>query len=339
VRSIAPRCDVILTVSGGMRFDLPETVLAGARGMVPKPILHTQIMKTIYQVFESEVARRKHFEDSKSPENERGGEIITVYSPKGGVGCTTIATNLALSLQKETHAKVALVDLDLQFGDVDVLLDLHSSHNIHELMRSADDLDGAILDAVMVKHESGLSVLLPPPSLELVDQLAPEGLISVLKALRKIYDYVIVDTWHAIEDITLAVMDLSNVLILVTTPEIPSVRDTKRMVELLNKRQGSKGNVQVVVNRYPSRGAIGLEKIQQSLTMKPVATIPSDGHLITNAMNEGVSFMSKPSEAGNNLAQLALLLAQPRTARGARDSGPHQTKKRPVSLFKRQTAT
>lgn len=339
VRDMAPRCDVVLTVGAGLRFDIAEALLAGMRGVVPKPVVHAQIMTAIYQVFEAEQARRRHFEDHKIAEKERGGEIITLYSPKGGVGCTTIATSLALALQKETHARVALVDLDLQFGDVDVLLDLHSSHNIHELMRSADDLDGSILDAVMVKHESGLSVLLPPPNLELVDQLAPEGLIAVLKALRKMYDYVVVDTWHAIEDITLAVIDLSNVLILVTTPEIPAVRDTKRMVELLHKRQGHKGNVQVVVNRYPSRSAIGLDQIERSLAIKPVATIPSDGHMITTAINEGVSFMSRPSEAASNLIQLANFVAQPRLAKTARDTGPLKAKKRTLPMFKRQAAT
>src|SRR5438552_10066907 len=174
----------------------------------------------------------------------------------------------------------------------------------------------------MLKHQSGLNVLLPPPTLDQIELLTPEGLIAVLKALRKIYDYVVVDTWRAIEDITLAVMDLSNVLLLVTTPEIPAVRDTKRIVDILQARPGYTGKVQVVVNRYPSKSAIDLQQIERSLGLKPLTTIPSDGLVITDAINEGVSFLTKPSEAANSLGHLAAILAQPRKAKTGRSSGP-----------------
>jgi pilus assembly protein CpaE len=337
VRSILPRCDLILTVNPNLSFDLSEAMLAGVRGVVPKPVALEQLQKTVRNVFASEQAKRRHVEATKAAGSEHSGEIIAIYSPKGGVGCTTIATSLALTLRKETHARVALVDFDLQFGDVDVLLNLHTGHGVHELMRSTDDLDPSILEAVMLKHESGLEVLLPPLTLDQVELLTPEGLLAVLKALRKIYDYVVVDTWHAIEDITLAVMDVSHVLLLVTTPEIPAVRDTRRIVDLLRGRNGYRGKIQVVVNRYPSRSAISLQQIERSLGLKPVATIPSDGHSITDAINEGVSILFKPSDAGSHLVQLGAILAQPRMARANRSNGtaPPQSKKRHMLRFKR----
>src|SRR5438067_6620290 len=208
-RGILPRCDVILIAGPESKFDLSEAMLAGVRGVVPKPVAPDQLMKTVHNVFETEQAKQRHLQEAEAAGTEHTGQIITLYSPKGGVGCTTIATTLALALQGETQARVALVDFDLQFGDVDVLLDLRTGHGVHELMRSTDELDASILEAVMLKHQSGLNVLLPPPTLDQIELLTPEGLIAVLKALRKIYDYVVVDTWRAIEDITLAVMDLS----------------------------------------------------------------------------------------------------------------------------------
>jgi pilus assembly protein CpaE len=335
VREMCPRCEVILTAAPEVQFDLSDAVMAGARGLIRKPISSTQLLGIIYRVFEAEQIKRYHLEHRAKP-GERGlsGEIIAIYSPKGGVGCTTIASNLALALTGQS--KVALVDFDLQFGDVDVLLDLHSSHGVHELMRSTDDLDSSILDAVMVKHRSGLSVLLPPPTLDHVEQLTPEGLIAVLKALRKNYDLVIVDTWHAIEDITLAVMDLANTILIVTTPEIPALRDTRRLLEMIEKRPESRNKTQVVINRYPSKSSVSIINIERSLGMKCTATIPSDGVLITGAVNEGVAFIQVQSEATNNLKQLASDLAHRQSTRlSAPQATKQQVKKRSFSPFKR----
>jgi pilus assembly protein CpaE len=203
-------------------------------------------------------------------------------------------------------------------------------------MRSTDDLDPSILDAVMVKHRSGVSVLLPPPTLDMVEQLTPEGLIAVLKALRKNYDFVIVDTWHAIEDITLAIMDLANTLLIITTPEIPALRDTRRLLDMVEKRPEARNKTQIIVNRYPSKSAVSLAHIERSLMLKPTGTIPSDGTLITGAVNEGVSFLNVQSDAGNNLKQIAVMLAQHHRARAAHATGETvQPKKRTFTPFKR----
>lgn len=333
VHDITPRCQVVLTTPADITFDLSRAMLAGARGMISKPIAPGELLGVIHDVYESEQLRVRRLEDYvKTNANQgRAGEVITVFSPKGGVGCTTIASNLAIAISNITKAKVALVDFSLQFGDVAVLLNLHSSHGIHELMRALDDLDATILDEVMVKHSSGVRVLLPPPTLDLVEEVATEGMVAVLKALRKNYDYVVVDTWHSIEDATLAILDLSSTLLLVTTPEVPSLRNTRRLLDLIRERPDLKGKVQIVLNRYPSKSAVGMREIESSLGLKPLGTIPSDGSLITTSINEGVSFLSKPSAAANSLIQLANAVAQPRMAR--ENQQPADEKKRSMKLF------
>lgn len=337
VLEFSPRCQVVLSMEPNAQFDLSRAMLAGARGIVYKPVAPGQLLGVIQDVFEQEQMKLRRLEDIAKANTVGGrqGEVITVFSPKGGVGCTTIATNLAIALHNITNASVALVDFSLQFGDVTVLLNLHSSHGIHELMRNLDDLDANILEDVMVTHSSGVKVLLPPPTLDLVDEVATEGIVSVLKALRKNFDYVVVDTWHSIEDATLAVMDLSTVLLLVTTPEVPALRNTRRLLDLIRERADLRGKSQIVVNRYPSKSAVPMKEIEHSLGIKPIGTIPSDGSLITTAINEGVSFLSKPSQASTALTQLAAYLAQPRLAKEKRVTGPLEEKKRTTGLFGR----
>jgi len=334
VHEISPRCQVVLTTTQGVTFDLPRAMLAGARGMVNKPISPGELLGVIHDVYEAEQLKVRRLEDyaKTSATQGRGGEVVTVFSPKGGVGCTTIACNLAIALNNITKSKIALVDFSLQFGDIAVLLNLHSTHGVHELMRNLDDLDSNILDDVMVKHTSGIRVLLPPPSLDLVEEVATDGMVAVLKSLRKYYDYVVVDTWHSIEDATLAILDLSTTILLVTTPEVPSLRNTRRLLDLIRDRPDLRGKVQIVLNRYPSKSAVGMKEIESSLGVKPIGSIPSDGNLITTAINEGVSFIARPSAASSAVVQLATTLAQPRLAR---EPHPAEAKKRSMKLFGR----
>jgi pilus assembly protein CpaE len=322
----APRCQVLVTAPRESQLDAVQAMRGGVRGLVHKPIWPAELLDTIQEVFAAEQRRLNRIEEVARARAAQGrnGDVITVFSAKGGVGCTVIASNLAIALANYTNSKVALVDFSLQFGDVAVLLNLQSSHGVHELMRSLDDLDNALINDVTVEGPSGVRVLLPPPTLELVEEVETDGLTAVIKAMRRYYDYVVVDMWHSIEEATLAVMELSNTLLVVTTPEVPALRNTRRFLDLTHQRPDLRGKVQIVVNRFPSKGAVTMKDIEQSLEAKPLATIPSDGRLITTAINEGVSFLSKSSAASKSVRQLASTLAQPRMARQQRADGRQQ---------------
>jgi pilus assembly protein CpaE len=314
ILDLSPRCQVILTTEPGTQIDLVRAMQAGARGVLAKPVSPDDLVQTISDVFQVEMRRLQRIEEQTRARVTQGraGEVVVVYSPKGGVGCTVIATHLAIAMALNTKSRVALADFDLQFGDVAVHLNLHSNHSIHELMRSVDDLDGAILDDVMVRHNTGVRVLLPPPTLDLVEDIDAEGMTAVVKALRKYNDFVVVDMWHAIEDATLALMDIADVLLVVTTPEVPALRSTRRFLDYIRERPDRRAKVQLAVNRYPSKSAINLQEIERSLGIKAAGTIPSDGRLITTSINEGVEFLSTRSAAAINMQQLAIALAQPR---------------------------
>jgi pilus assembly protein CpaE len=181
----------------------------------------------------------------------------------------------------------------------------------------------------MVPHiPSDVRVLLPPATLDQVEDVETEGLTAVVKALSKYYDYVVVDTWHAIEDATISLIDLSTVLLVVTTPEVPALRSTRRFLDYVRERPDRRGKVQVVVNRYPSKGAVAMAEIERSLGIKPIGSLPSDGKVITSAINEGITLIGKPGAFTSGLKGIAANLARPRLARLQRE----RDGARPVTL-------
>jgi pilus assembly protein CpaE len=325
IHDISPRCQVILTAAPATEIDLVKAMQIGARGLLRKPLTSDELMTAIFDVFHSEIRRLHRIEEQTKARVTQGraGEVIVVFSPKGGVGCTVISTHLALALT-DANTRVALVDFDLQFGDVAVHLNLHSSHGVHELMRSIDDLDGAILDDVMVKHASGVRVLMPPATLDQVEDVETEGMLAVVKALRKLNDFVVVDMWHAIEEATLALMDQANVLLVVTTPEVPALRSTRRFLDYIRERPDLRTKVHLVVNRYPSKGAVDIKEVERSLGIRADGTIPSDGRLVTAAINEGTGFLSTRNVAAANMRQLAATIAQSRLLKMQRSNNGKQ---------------
>jgi len=282
-------------------------------------------MNAIQEIFQSEVRRLQRIDEQTKAKVTQGraGDVIAVFSPKGGVGCTVISTHLALALVGP-NTKVALLDFDLQFGDVAVHLNLHSAHGVHELMRSIDDLDGSILDDVMVKHASGMKVLMPPATLDQVEDVETEGMIAVVKALRKYNDFVVVDMWHAIEEATLGLMDQATVLLVVTTPEVPALRSTRRFLDYIRERPDLRTKVRLVVNRYPSKGAVDIKEIETSLGMKADGKIASDGRLVTTAVNEGTGFLGTRNPIAGNVRQLATTIAEARLVKMQRSSNGAQ---------------
>jgi pilus assembly protein CpaE len=325
IHDISPRCQVILTARADTEVDLMKAMQVGARGLLRKPISAEQLTNAIQDIFHSEIRRLQRIEEQTKAKVTQGraGDVIAIFSPKGGVGCTVISTHLALALTGP-NTRVALVDFDLQFGDIAVHMNLHSAHGVHELMRSIDDLDGSILDDVMVKHQSGVKVLMPPATLDQVEDVETEGMIAVVKALRKYNDFVIIDMWHAIEEATLGVMDQANVLLVVTTPEVPALRSTRRFLDYIRERPDLRTKVRLVVNRYPSKGAVDIKEIEHSLGVKPDGTIPSDGRLVTAAVNEGTGFLTSRNPAATNMRQLATTIAQARLLKMQRSANGTQ---------------
>jgi pilus assembly protein CpaE len=235
------------------------------------------------------------------------GKVVLVYSPKGGTGCTTIAVNLAIALNNEDTRSV-LIDGNLQFGDVAIFVNEQGKNTIVDIAPRVDDLDAEIADEILIKHEaSGIRILAAPQRPEMAEKVSSDQFVKVLQFLQKIYSYVVVDTSPILTDIILSAFDMSDVVVLVTTQEIPAIKNSRLILDLLNTMGIGKERIVFAMNRYDKRVAITPERVSENLKHEIAAAIPLDEKIAINAVNRGIPFMldNKSQPIGRGIFSLA----------------------------------
>jgi pilus assembly protein CpaE len=290
---------VMMSVQGEADY-LRRSMLAGAREFLIKPFSSDELVSSIRRVYELGASRRQSMPsvapagpgrvDQERPPEEQG-KIIAIFSPKGGVGCSTVAINLAIALHQAQGGQVALVDSSLQFGDVAVLLNLQASRTIADLAPHIDELDQELLDHVMLAHHSGIKALLAPPRPEMADLVAPGVLNTILEKLRRLYDYIVVDTPSTLADLTLTVLDVADRIILITTPDIPAIKNAKLFFEVTEALEYPSGKTILVLNKADRHTNIRAEDIQASIKYPVASQIPLDERTAMAAANQGVPYM------------------------------------------------
>ncbi len=318
-----PHSQVIMMSVQGEADYLRRSMLAGAREFLIKPFTGDDLVEGIRRVYELGAVKREMSPAASAAAPVAApvsagpmGKIIAVFSPKGGTGRTTIAVNLAVALKMDTGKKVALVDGSLQFGDVAVVLNLATKKNITDVLSSGSEVDGDLLEDVMQTHSSGVRVLLAPPRPEMAELVTIEFLKKVLIRLRATYDYVVVDTWNSFHDQVLAVLDLSDRILLLMTSEIPTIKNVKLFLEVADALGYPPDKIALVLNRSDSRGGISMQDIQRSINHPVVGGIVSDGTLAISALNRGIPFVvsHKDSQISRNVRDLGRLLVAGMTA-------------------------
>jgi len=310
----APESLIVVTAANAPATTVSRAVSAGARGFLLKPYTATDLITTVRDAYESSQQFNKMRTERAAPPARRG-TILAVYSPKGGVGCTTISANLAVALAARPQTSVALIDLDLQFGDIGVVLDLKSANSIADLLQHGDSLDASVIDDVFVRHSSGVRVLPAPESLH-VEHVDADQITRAIGSLRDHFDFIICDLWSSLDDLTVGVLRLADRVLLVTTPELPALKNLRRVVSMAGADLNLDGRTLVVVNRAGKVG-LSLEEIERGLGQGIGATIPSQGVGVTAAINQGVSLLDDRSSTGvgrsyRNLADVvAKQAAQP----------------------------
>ncbi|MEZ4646307.1 MAG: AAA family ATPase [Chloroflexota bacterium] len=216
---------------------------------------------------------------------------MTVFSPKGGSGCTTIAINLAVGLAKRNQ-KVVLVDASLQFGDVAVMMNMKSITSIIDIVERMNELDPELVSTVVQVHRSGVHVLLAPPRPEMADVVTDQNLLALIEVLRQMYDFVIVDTSSNLNDITLGLLDVADQIVLVTQQSLPSLKNVSRFFDLSEGLKYKSDKVWLVVNRSVGKSGISVKDISNILKRPIIMTIPIGDSIANAAADQGVPIVS-----------------------------------------------
>jgi len=220
------------------------------------------------------------------------GKIITVWSPKGGVGKTTMAVNMALALSEQGARKVCLVDMDLAFGDVAITMQLFPTHTIEQAIGAENSLDADLLSGLLTRHADSLMILAAPTHPDVRDRISPALVAAVLKTLRQTFDYIVVDTAPAFDEQTLTALDETDELVLVATLDVPTLKNVKVALETLELLQVAEGHRYLLLNRADDEVGISADRVENILGLAPAAKVATSVE-IAAATNAGQPIMLK----------------------------------------------
>ncbi len=318
--TVAPGAAVVMMSVQGEADYLRRSMLAGAREFLVKPFSSDELTASIRQVSARERDKQSRMAVAAVAAGGPGsaakrtgtdgepGTVVAVFSPKGGVGRTTVAVNLAVAAATELGKKVVIMDGSFQFGDVGVLLNLNpKGKSIADLIPELDAGELDSLDTFLVDHSSGIKVLLAPPSPETAEMITAAAVKRVVEGLRRDHDLVIVDCTAFFNDATLAILDAADVILTMLSLEITSIKNMRLFLEVSEQLGYEKGKVRLVLNRADSALGIRVADVEHSIGRKVDETIVSDGRSVVYALNRGVPFFlsNRETEVSQDILRLA----------------------------------
>jgi pilus assembly protein CpaE len=346
-----PTAAVIMMSVQGEADYLRRSMLAGAREFLVKPFSSDELTASIRQVYAREKDKLSRMAaaapaaapaasgvapSSATTESGEPGTVVAVFSPKGGVGRTTVAVNMAVAAATELGKKVVLVDGSFQFGDVGVLLNLNPKNKsiadlVPELEQAGHEVES--IDTFVINHSAGIRVLLAPPSPEMAELITPSGVKRVIESLRLSHDLVVVDCTAFFNDTTLAILDSADTILTMLSLEITSIKNMRLFLEVTEQLGYESGKIRLVLNRADSALGIRVADVEHSIGRKVDDTIVSDGRSVVYALNRGVPFFlsNREAQVSQDILRLAKAVTGERAqvASGAVARKPTQKK----SLF------
>lgn len=318
-----PDCAVIIMSVQEEQDYLRRAMMAGAREYIVKPFTGSELSSTIARVYEIESRKREALGKQPeapivTPEKTRRGQIISFFSTKGGVGKTSLATNLAVELARSGKYRVLLIDLNLQFGDVCVFLNLAPKRSIADLAQSGS-LQYSEIQSFLLTHSTGIQVLAAPTRPEYADLVSAEQVEQILQEVKPHFDFIICDTVNRFDEISLLSLDLAEKIFLIVGMDVPALKNTKLSLETMEGLHYL-DKVSAVLNRSGKELGLELKDVEKALNIKVDFEIPSDGRSVLTALNQGVPFVSchpqsKATEGIRNIAQTLTLQSTPATGK------------------------
>jgi pilus assembly protein CpaE len=271
-----------------------RAMVAGARDYLIKPLKPEDLSRAIYGVMEQEEKRRLRSSSGERRETAAHGTIITIFGAKGGIGKTTISTNLATALVRGTGSTVTLVDMDTRFGDVAIMMDVAVEQSIADLARHVDEMDRDTVRDYLVRHHSGVMILPAPLHPTEWRNVTPAQITKIIDLLAQTYDYVVVDTPGTFNEIVAATLEAASIILLVTSMDIASIKDTALALEMLQSASVSEDKVKLMINHSTAANTLREEDVERVLEYKVFWRIPHDLNVATSTQLGQPVIITKP---------------------------------------------
>lgn len=295
-----PNCK-ILVLSDNPSVDLIVRVMrAGAKEFLPLPLIKTELFDAFTRLNESLYC---------APKKNSKCKILSVFSNKGGIGKTSIASNLALELAKITKEKVALIDLNFQLGDITTFMDLKPSFNISYMLQNLDKINEDFLLSTLEKYkQTSLYVLADPPYFKQADDISPKQITKLFNILKQTFSYIIVDAESSFDAKNIAALGESDMIFLVTIANLPALRNSQRCLELFEKLGFDSTKAQILLNRYMENDEVSEKDVENVLGRKIYWKVPNNYFTMMSSINKGipVSDINPDSNVAKSYRDLAL---------------------------------
>ena len=302
--------EVFLTSDVAEPAVLMQAIRVGAKEFFSQPIKAEEVRQALHKFKE----RRK---GSALKGECKIGEIISVFGSKGGVGTTTVAVNLAVSmLQGQSGLSVGLLDMNTLFGEIPLFLEMSPRFHWGEITKNMERLDNTFLANILTRHDTGIQVLASPSYLNGHVRPTPEIMSRLLELMRGMFDYVIIDAGQSTDDTSLRVLELSDTLILITILSLPCLANTNKLIKsFLDLGYIAKDRIKIVLNRYVKKSEISLKDAEAGISKELFWIIPNDFTTTMSAINKGKPLPQIASKAAitKNFAELANALTMPET--------------------------
>jgi pilus assembly protein CpaE len=304
----APGVPTIVYSSLADAQSVRRAMVAGARDYLVKPVKPEDLSRAVYGVLEQEEKKRLRA-DGLTSEAAARGTVITVFGAKGGIGKTTISTNLAVTLAKMTGANVCLLDMDTRFGDVAIMMDVAVEASIADVARKIDDIDRDKIRDYLVKHYSGVSILPAPLHPTEWRNMTPQHIERIVELLAQTHDYVVIDTPGTFNELIAATLELANLILLVTSMDIASIKDTALALEMLRAAGVSEDKVKLMINHSTAANSLREEDVSRVLEYDVFWRIPHDLSVSSSTQLGQPIVVAKPyARVSRSIIELAHVL-------------------------------